>query len=168
MLKHVFLSVIALGLTQAGLGQAHAQSQAHISKAQAGKSCTGCNLFQLDLNYQSFSKLSFSKSRIRQSQMVVATMDDVDFSGRNMSVSVLSASRFRRCKLRRNGPYRLFAGRQLVWRRKLQGRKPLRGKSLGRNDENVKRPDTKPAEQGLWRCIDRAAKWVICATVLSS
>lgn len=94
MLKHTTILLLAVIVAAPFGAPATAQSQADIAKAKSGQSCTECNLFQAEFNYVSLKNVSFQGSRLRQSQMVVATMDGVDFSKTNLSVANLSASRF--------------------------------------------------------------------------
>ncbi|MEM1389800.1 MAG: pentapeptide repeat-containing protein [Pseudomonadota bacterium] len=96
MLKHsLALIAVSLTLTAPSL----AQNADHIAKAKKGESCRDCNLFQIDLTYSDISKVSFSKSRLRQSNLALGTFDEVDLSGADLSVSNLFGARFNRSKM---------------------------------------------------------------------
>lgn len=73
---------------------ASAQSQADISKAKAGETCIDCNLFQAELSYTEIRNVSFAGSRLRQSNMTLATMDGVSFNRTNLSIANLYGGRF--------------------------------------------------------------------------
>jgi len=91
MLKQIMIIAGALALT---VPAASAQSATDIAKAQAGQTCTDCNLFQAELSFKQIKNVSFEGSRLRQSDFTLATMDGVNFDGANLSISNLYGGRF--------------------------------------------------------------------------
>lgn len=90
MLKHILgLSVLAFTLASA----AFAQSASEIAIVQSGHSCSGCNLFQAELDYSDLSGLNLSGSRLRQADMAVTLMDNANLSGANLSIANLYGAR---------------------------------------------------------------------------
>ncbi len=63
------------------------------ARVRGGASCAGCDLFQIDLSYQSVAGRDFSGSRIRQSDFSVATADGARFRGANLSLANLFGMR---------------------------------------------------------------------------
>ncbi len=98
MLKH--FAALAFLATSFAL-PAMAQNKTSIASVKAGKSCAGCNLFQADLAYTDGQKMNLSSTRLRQSNLMLATYDDVNFSGATLSVSNLFGARFNRCDFRK-------------------------------------------------------------------
>ncbi|MEL8055773.1 MAG: pentapeptide repeat-containing protein [Pseudomonadota bacterium] len=96
MLKHIF-ALAALSLTLAT--PAIAQNAGHISKAKAGQSCAGCNLFQADMAYRDISGTNLSESRLRQSDLSLTTLEGVNLSGSDLSIANLFGARLNRCNL---------------------------------------------------------------------
>jgi uncharacterized protein YjbI with pentapeptide repeats len=62
-------------------------------RVRAGDPCANCDLFQIDLAYQAIPGRDFSGSRIRQSNMTVATADRANFRGANLSLANLFGMR---------------------------------------------------------------------------
>jgi uncharacterized protein YjbI with pentapeptide repeats len=58
-------------------------------RVRGGASCSGCDLFQIDLSYQVVSGRNFTGSRIRQSDMTIAIADRTNFTGANLSLANL-------------------------------------------------------------------------------
>jgi uncharacterized protein YjbI with pentapeptide repeats len=57
------------------------------ARVRGGASCAGCDLFQIDLAYQTIIGRDFSGARIRQADLSVATADRVRFHGANASLT---------------------------------------------------------------------------------
>jgi uncharacterized protein YjbI with pentapeptide repeats len=66
-----------------------AERDAIAARVRAGASCARCDLFQIDLSYQDISGRDFSGSRVRQSNLSLATADRVRFRGANLSLANL-------------------------------------------------------------------------------
>jgi len=64
-----------------------AERDATGARVRGGASCTGCDLFQIDLAYQNVSGRNFSGSRIRQADLTIAIADRTNFSGANLSLT---------------------------------------------------------------------------------
>lgn len=94
MMKHLSKLSAALLTAAALAAPVQAQNASEIAKAQAGKSCAGCNLFQADFSYLSMKNASFEGARLRQSDMFVSVMDGVNFSKANLSLADLFGGRF--------------------------------------------------------------------------
>lgn len=58
-------------------------------RVRGGASCAGCDLFQIDLAYQSINGRDFARARIRQADLSIATADRTDFFGANLSLANL-------------------------------------------------------------------------------
>lgn len=56
-------------------------------RVRAGASCAGCDLFQINLAYQSVVGRNFAGARIRQSDFSLATADRTRFGGANLSLT---------------------------------------------------------------------------------
>jgi len=54
---------------------------------RGGASCAGCDLFQIDLAYQSVAGRDFTGARIRQADLSLATADRARFRGANLSLT---------------------------------------------------------------------------------
>jgi uncharacterized protein YjbI with pentapeptide repeats len=63
------------------------------ARVRGGASCTGCDLFQIDLAYQSIAGRNFTGARLRQSNLSVVIADRANFTGANMSLANLFAAR---------------------------------------------------------------------------
>jgi uncharacterized protein YjbI with pentapeptide repeats len=50
------------------------------------KSCTGCDIFQVDLSYQELTGRDLSGARIRQADLSLSTFDHTKFVGADMSI----------------------------------------------------------------------------------
>lgn len=70
-----------------------AQRDAIATRVRRGDSCVGCDLFQIDLSYQNLGARDFSGSRIRQSDLSLATADRTRFHGANLSLANLFGAR---------------------------------------------------------------------------
>lgn len=57
------------------------------SRVRGGASCAGCDLFQINLAYQSVGGRSFAGARIRQADLTIATADGANFSSANLSLT---------------------------------------------------------------------------------
>lgn len=57
------------------------------ARVRAGASCANCDLFQIDLAYQSVAGRNFSGARVRQADLSLATADRARFHGANMSLT---------------------------------------------------------------------------------
>lgn len=91
MLKHCLL---ALGLALGAFAPAGAQNASEIARVQAGQSCTGCNLFQADLAYRDLPGIDVSRSRLRQANLSLATMNRAHFDRADLSIANLFGARF--------------------------------------------------------------------------
>jgi uncharacterized protein YjbI with pentapeptide repeats len=86
---------------------AFAQNQAQIDAVFAGrKSCAGCNLFQAPFVNLELSGRNFAGSRLRQSDLSLATADRTNFGGADLSIAVLygvraTGANFNRANLER-------------------------------------------------------------------
>ena len=63
---------------------AAAQNAAQVSRAVAGTSCPGCNLFQADFGNKEMTGKSFAGARMRQSDMSAAVMNRTSFARADM------------------------------------------------------------------------------------
>ncbi len=57
------------------------------ARVRAGAACANCDLFQIDLAYQSVAGRNFSGARIRQADLSLVTADRARFHGANMSLT---------------------------------------------------------------------------------
>lgn len=57
------------------------------ARVRAGAACASCDLFQIDLAYQSVAGRNFSGARIRQADLSLVTADRARFHGANMSLT---------------------------------------------------------------------------------
>ncbi|MDZ4691436.1 pentapeptide repeat-containing protein [Terricaulis sp.] len=57
------------------------------ARVRAGAPCANCDLFQIDLAYQSVAGRNFSGARIRQADLSLVTADRARFHGANMSLT---------------------------------------------------------------------------------
>ncbi len=64
-----------------------AERDAIAARVRAGAACANCDLFQIDLAYQSIAGRNFSGARIRQADLSIVTADRARFHGANMSLS---------------------------------------------------------------------------------
>jgi uncharacterized protein YjbI with pentapeptide repeats len=71
-----------------------AQNAGQIENATGGASCAGCNLFQAEFAFKDMPNRDFSKSRLRQSNLSLSTMNGTNFSGADLSVSNMFGGRF--------------------------------------------------------------------------
>lgn len=70
-----------------------AERDAIAARVRAGASCARCDLFQIDLAYQSIAGRDFSGARIRQADLSLATADRARFRGANLSLANLFGAR---------------------------------------------------------------------------
>lgn len=96
----VLIAVVTIGLISLS---AFAQTPEQNEAARAArardvvngqKACVGCDLFQVDFSYKDIGKRDLSGSRLRQSDMSLATADAARFAGANMSVVNAFGARF--------------------------------------------------------------------------
>jgi len=75
-----------LSLTAAllAVSPALAQNAGQISKARAGASCPGCNLFQADFASAQLTGRNYAGARLRQADMSAAVMTGVSFAGADL------------------------------------------------------------------------------------
>ncbi len=71
-----------------------------IERVRGGAGCARCDLFQIDLSYQSIAGRNFSDSRIRQADFSLATADGANFNGANLSLTNFFGARLTRADLR--------------------------------------------------------------------
>jgi len=64
-----------------------AERDAIAARVAGGANCANCDLFQINLAYQSVSGRDFSGARIRQADLSLATADRTRFRGANMSLT---------------------------------------------------------------------------------
>lgn len=64
-----------------------AERDAVAERVRGGASCAGCDLFQIDLAYQTVSGRDFSRARIRQADLSVAIADRANFARANASLT---------------------------------------------------------------------------------
>lgn len=92
MLVRILIAIAAIGaMSLTALAQTPEQNEAArnatANKLKAGeKSCSGCDLFQVDLSYQELPGLDLSGARIRQADLSLSTFDKSTFTGANMSI----------------------------------------------------------------------------------
>ena len=84
MLKHLLLATGLLAMATPG---AIAQNADQIELAKSGKSCEKCNLFQANFAYSQITGVSFALARLRQSDMTLAILDNVNFRVANLSIA---------------------------------------------------------------------------------
>ncbi|MCA8902854.1 MAG: pentapeptide repeat-containing protein [Hyphomonas sp.] len=89
MLKQIAVALLAALMA----APAMAQDAGEIARAQAGKDCRNCNLFQADLSYLDIPGIDLSRSRLRQADLSLATMNHANLAGANLSVANLFGSR---------------------------------------------------------------------------
>jgi uncharacterized protein YjbI with pentapeptide repeats len=70
-----------------------AERDATAQRVRGGASCTGCDLFQIDLSYQNVSGRNFTGSRIRQADFTIAIADRTNFTGANLSLTNMFGAR---------------------------------------------------------------------------
>lgn len=70
-----------------------AERDATATRVRGGASCTGCDLFQIDLAYQNVAGRNFTGSRIRQADLTIAIADRANFTGANLSLTNLFGAR---------------------------------------------------------------------------
>jgi uncharacterized protein YjbI with pentapeptide repeats len=85
---------LVIGLMIALAGPVMAQDSGQIHRVQSGQSCERCNLFQADLSYRDLPGIDVSRSRLRQANLSLATMNNANFSGVDLSVANLFGARF--------------------------------------------------------------------------
>lgn len=92
MLLRILIAIVAIGaMGLAALAQTPEQNEAARRATaarliQGEKSCTGCDLFQVDLSYQELPGIDLSGARLRQADLSLSTFDRAGFAGANMSV----------------------------------------------------------------------------------
>ncbi|HYD88379.1 MAG TPA: pentapeptide repeat-containing protein [Vitreimonas sp.] len=96
-MKRAALFACLFALTPAAFAQApsatggpivsQAERDATAERVRNGASCANCDLFQIDLAYQSIAGRDFSGARIRQANLSLATADRARFRGANMSLT---------------------------------------------------------------------------------
>ncbi len=91
MLKHF---LIALLLIQSFALSALAQDAGEVARAEAGKDCKNCNLFQADLAFKDMPGVNFAGSRLRQADLSLVTFDGASLAGANVSIANLFGGRF--------------------------------------------------------------------------
>ncbi len=90
MLKQILSLCFAIFLFT---GMASAQDKTEITRAQAGKDCRSCNLFQADMAYKDVPGVNLSGSRLRQADLSLATLNKADLSKANLSIANLFGAR---------------------------------------------------------------------------
>lgn len=70
-----------------------AERDAVAQRVRGGESCAGCDLFQIDLSYQSVAGRNFTGSRIRQADFTIAIADRANFTGANLSLTNMFGAR---------------------------------------------------------------------------
>ena len=65
-------------------GPALAQNAGQIASARAGKSCAGCNLFQVDFTRAELRGKNFAGARLRQADLSLAVMNRSNFAGADL------------------------------------------------------------------------------------
>lgn len=85
-MKHpLFAAALALVAANCALAQpASAQDRAQITRAAAGASCPGCNLFQADLTYRELGGRDYSRARLRQADLSFGTYARTKFGGADL------------------------------------------------------------------------------------
>jgi uncharacterized protein YjbI with pentapeptide repeats len=76
-----------------GLITNQAERDATASRVRAGANCVGCDLFQIDLSYQSIAGRNFSAARVRQANLSLATADRIRLVSANLSLTNLFGAR---------------------------------------------------------------------------
>lgn len=71
-----------------------------VARVAAGASCAECDLFQINLAYQSVAGRDFSRARIRQADLSLATADRARFQGANLSLTNFFGARLSGADLR--------------------------------------------------------------------
>ncbi len=102
-MKRAALVACLIALTTPALAQAptdtggpitnQAERDEIATRVRAGASCAGCDLFQIDLAYQSVNGRNFSGARIRQANLSIATADGANFRRANLSLTNLFGAR---------------------------------------------------------------------------
>lgn len=90
MLKHILclaMAIFVIGST------AFAQDQTEVTRAQNGKDCQSCNLFQADMAYRDVPGVNLSGSRLRQANLSLTTLNNADLSKANLSIANLFGAR---------------------------------------------------------------------------
>ena len=93
-----FALKLTLGAVMALAGvDAQAQSADDVQRVLNGAAtCTGCNLFQIDLSYRDLPDRNFAYARLRQSNLALSTMNGARFSGADLSIVNMFGARFTR------------------------------------------------------------------------
>lgn len=81
-----------------------AQNPSQIASVQKGANCSGCNLFQADLQALELKSKNLSGSRLRQADLSIAVMNYTNFSGTDMRdvnayATVFTGANFSRANL---------------------------------------------------------------------
>jgi len=96
-MKRAAFALCLFALTTPALAQAPSETGGPITnqaerdtiaaRVRGGASCSGCDLFQIDLSYQAIPGRDFSGARIRQADLSLATADRARFNGANASLT---------------------------------------------------------------------------------
>ncbi|MFT6663060.1 MAG: hypothetical protein ACJA0K_003076 [Maricaulis maris] len=86
--------ILALTALLSTSGHVLAQDAGQIARVQAGQSCAGCNLFQVELAYRDLPGIDVSGARLRQANLALVTMNRADFNGADLSIANLFGGRF--------------------------------------------------------------------------
>lgn len=70
------------------------------TRVAGGANCAGCDLFQINLAYQSVAGRDFSGARVRQADFSLATVDSARFQGANLSLTNFFGARLSGADLR--------------------------------------------------------------------
>lgn len=94
----LILSLLSAGSAfaqAAGGGPITSEAQRAVTaeRVRGGASCANCDLFQADFSYLNVSGRDFSGSRLRQSDLSLATADRTRFRGANLSIANLFGAR---------------------------------------------------------------------------
>lgn len=64
-----------------------AERDATALRVRGGASCTGCDMFQISMAYQTATGRNFTGARIRQADFSIAIVDGSNFTGANLSLT---------------------------------------------------------------------------------
>lgn len=84
MKRAALITLAAVAAISIGAFPAVAQNASQIASAQRGANCSGCNLFQADLQGKTLKGRNFAHARLRQADMSLGIFNGSNFSATDM------------------------------------------------------------------------------------